>query len=113
VVGRRVGGTVVFAGGLALYDDQGGLVGGLGVSGDEACTDHVVAWKVRHTLDLDNVPAGVTKANDDNIVHDLSVDPGSGRMQSASGYGHPTCSSTTTTIAEELAASFPTGADDS
>jgi hypothetical protein len=113
VVGRRVGGTVVFAGGRALYDEQGGLVGGLGVSGDESCTDHVVAWKVRHALDLDNVPAGVTKANDDNIIHDLSVDPGTGRMQSASGYGHPTCSPTTTTIAEELAASFPTGPDDS
>jgi uncharacterized protein GlcG (DUF336 family) len=112
-VGRRLGGTVVFAGGLALYADGGELVGGLGVSGDESCTDHVVAWKVRHALDLDNVPAGVTKANDDNIIHDLSVDPGTGRMQSASGYGHPTCSPTTTTIAEELAASFPTGPDDS
>jgi uncharacterized protein GlcG (DUF336 family) len=79
VIGRRVGGTMVFGGGLALYDDGGELVGGLGVSGDESCTDHVIAWKVRYTLNLDHVPAGVTKAKDDNIVHDLSVDPATGR----------------------------------
>lgn len=109
VVGRRVGGTVVFGGGLALYDEEGELVGGLGLSGDESCTDHVIAWKVRHAIDLDNVPAGVTKSNDDNIIHDLSVDPGTGRMQSASGYGHPTCRPTTTTIAEDLSESLPTG----
>lgn len=106
-VGRRLGGTMVFGGGLALYDGSGELVGGLGVSGDESCTDHVIAWKVRNTLNLDAVPAGVTKANDDNIVHDLSVDPATGRMQSTSGYGHPTCSPKATAIAENLSASFP------
>lgn len=109
VVGRRVGGTMVFGGGLALYAEGGELVGGLGLSGDESCTDHVIAWKVRHALNLDAVPAGVTKANNDNIVHDLSVDPGTGRMQSAGGYGHPTCSPTATSIAEELGDRFPTG----
>ena len=112
VVGRRVGGTMVFGGGLAIYDEEGELVGGLGVSGDESCTDHVVAWKVRHALNFDNVPAGVTKAEDDNIVHDLSVDPASGRMQSAGGYGHPTCSATTTTIAQGLPDAFPTGPEE-
>ena len=112
VVGRRVGGTMVFGGGLALYGDGGELVGGLGVSGDESCTDHVVAWKVRHALNLDAVPAGVTKAKDDNIVHDLSVDPGTGRMQSAGGYGHPTCRPTTTTIANGLSDSLPAGPDE-
>ena len=90
-------------------DDQGEVVGGLGLSGDESCTDHGIAWRVRHAINLDNVPAGVTKANDDNIIHDLSVDPATGRMQSASGYGHPTCSPTTTTIAEDLGDRFPTG----
>lgn len=100
---------MVFGGGLALYTDQGELVGGRGVSGDESCTDHVVAWKVRrHAVNLDNVPAGVTKAKDDNIIHDLSVDPATGRMQSAGGYGHPTCSPTATTIAEHLSDSLPT-----
>ena len=112
VAGRRVGGTVVFAGGLPLYDDQGEPVGGLGVSGDESCTDHIVAWKVRHAVDLDNVPAGVTKADDDNVVHDLSLDPASGRMQSAGGYGHPTCSPGSTTIAQRLSDDFPTGPDE-
>jgi len=112
VVGQRLGGTMVFGGGLALYTGQGELVGGLGVSGDESCTDHVVAWKLRRALNLDNVPAGVTKANDDNIVHDLSVDPGTGRMQSAGGYGHPTCSPRTTTIAEQLSDGLPTGPEE-
>lgn len=112
VFGRRIGGNMVFGGGLALYDDRGELVGGLGVSGHESCTDHVVAWKVRHALNLDNVPAGVTDANDDNIVHDLSVDPATGRKKSTGGYGHPTCSPTTTTIAQELSQSLPTGPEE-
>ena len=112
VIGRRVGGTMVFGGGLALYDDSGELVGGLGVSGDESCTDHVIAWKVRYTLNLDHVPAGVIKAKDDNIVHDLSVDPATGRMQSASGYGHPTCSPSAATIAEGLSDELPTGPEE-
>jgi uncharacterized protein GlcG (DUF336 family) len=112
VVGRRLGGTTVFGGGLALYDQQGELVGGLGVSGDESCTDHIVAWKVRHVLNLDHVPAGVTKADDDNIVHDLSVDPGTGRLQSAGGYGHPTCGPSTTTIAQNLSERLPTGPEE-
>jgi len=112
VLGRRLGGTMVFGGGLALYDDGGELVGGLGLSGDESCTDHVIAWKVRHALNLDEVPAGVTKAKDDNIVHDLSVDPATGRMQSASGYGHPTCSPTAASIAEGLSDTLPSGPEE-
>jgi hypothetical protein len=31
-----------------------------------------VAWKVRHALNLDNVPAGVSPTKDDNIVHDIT-----------------------------------------
>src|SRR3954471_19270359 len=42
-VGKPIGGVIVFAGGLALYDTKGRLLGGLGVSGDTACADHVVA----------------------------------------------------------------------
>ena len=47
MVGHRVGGVNVFGGGLALYDTTGRLLGGLGVSGDTSCADHIIAWKVR------------------------------------------------------------------
>jgi uncharacterized protein GlcG (DUF336 family) len=45
-----IGGIIVFGGGLALYAPNGKLIGGLGLSGDTSCTDHVIAWKVRHQL---------------------------------------------------------------
>src|SRR5204863_7553896 len=53
MVGERIGGVNVFGGGLALYRN-GIRVGGLGVSGDTSCTDHMVAWKVRNALGLDS-----------------------------------------------------------
>src|SRR4051794_13045648 len=59
MVGKPIGGIVVFGGGLALYDGAGKIVGGLGVSGDTACADHVVAWKLRHPVGLDAVPLRV------------------------------------------------------
>ena len=34
MVGERIGGVNVFGGGLALYDEEGTLLGALGVSGD-------------------------------------------------------------------------------
>jgi Haem degrading protein HbpS-like len=49
MVGQRGGGANVFGGGLAVYRN-GVRVGGLGVSGDTSCTDHMVAWRVRHAL---------------------------------------------------------------
>jgi uncharacterized protein GlcG (DUF336 family) len=85
LVGKPVGGIVVFGGGLALYDNAGQLLGGMGVSGDTACSDHVVAWKMRHALNLDGVPAGVAPNATDNLIFDIQ----SGN--SPSGYGHPTC----------------------
>lgn len=112
LVGRRVGGTVAFGGGLALYSPQGGLIGALGVSGDESCTDHIVAWKVRHGLNLDAVPDGVSPDGSDNIVHDVTVDPASGQDKSASGYGHPTCSPAARRIAARLPDTAPTGPAD-
>src|SRR3954462_11121916 len=42
MVGKPIGGIIVFGGGLALYDRTGHIVGGLGVSGDTSCADHVV-----------------------------------------------------------------------
>ncbi|MFC6488994.1 GlcG/HbpS family heme-binding protein [Nitratireductor sp. GCM10026969] len=108
LVGQRVGGVTVFAGGLALYASEGELVGALGLSGDEACTDHVIAWKMRDALESDHVPDGVTDAHNDNIIHDLTVDPGTGRQTSPSGYGHPTCSPTAEGIVEDFEETHPT-----
>jgi uncharacterized protein GlcG (DUF336 family) len=67
LIGHRVGGVNVFGGGLALYNSKGTLLGGVGVSGDTSCADHNISWRVRHTLNLDFVPAGVSERNDDNI----------------------------------------------
>jgi uncharacterized protein GlcG (DUF336 family) len=85
MVGKPIGGVIVFGGGLPLYDAKGKLVGGLGVSGDTSCADHVVAWKVRHSLGLDHVPMGVGPGQNDNMILDFS------NGQSASGFGHPSC----------------------
>jgi hypothetical protein len=85
MMGKAVGGVIVFGGGLALYDGKGKIVGGLGISGDTACADHVVAWKTRHALKLDAVPLGVAPGPSDNMILDLS------NGASASGYGHPSC----------------------
>jgi uncharacterized protein GlcG (DUF336 family) len=109
MVGHRIGGVNVFGGGLALYDATGRIVGGLGVSGDTSCADHIIAWKVRHALNLDNVPAGVAGPGKDNIIHDVTVDPATGHTTSKSGFGHPTCSAESTTIANNLPTSHPTG----
>ncbi len=65
--GHRIGGVNVFGGGLALYNAKGVLIGGIGVSGDTSCADHNIAWRTRHQLNLDFVPAGVSANKDDNI----------------------------------------------
>jgi uncharacterized protein GlcG (DUF336 family) len=85
MVGKPIGGVIVFGGGLPLYDAKGKLIGGLGLSGDTSCADHVIAWKVRHQLGLDHVPMGVAPGQNDNMILDFS------NGQSASGFGHPSC----------------------
>jgi uncharacterized protein GlcG (DUF336 family) len=85
LVGKPIGGIIVFGGGLALYSGKGQVVGGLGVSGDTACTDHVVAWRLRHNLGLDAIAVGVGPNSTDNLI--LDIQNGS----SASGFGHPDC----------------------
>jgi uncharacterized protein GlcG (DUF336 family) len=107
--GQRMGGVNVFGGGLALYTQAGRLIGGLGVSGDTSCADHIIAWKVRHALNLDNVPAGVAGPDKDNIIHDVTVDAGTGHTVSKGGFGHPTCSADSTKIAGELPKTHPLG----
>jgi uncharacterized protein GlcG (DUF336 family) len=109
LVGKKIGGVNVFGGGLPLYNASGKLVGAIGVSGDTSCTDHIIAWKIRHALNLDNVPGGVSATGDDNMVHDIAPDA-HGHPQSASGWGHPVCDDTEDDIVAALPATHPVGA---
>lgn len=104
MVGGKIGGVNVFGGGLALYNSQHELIGGLGVSGDSSCADHNIAWRTRHTLILDFVPAGVSgdASRPDNIVYDIVTESGLPIGVSASGWGHATCSAAATAIAGKL-----------
>jgi uncharacterized protein GlcG (DUF336 family) len=98
MIGKRVGGVVVFGGGLALYNDSD-VVGGLGVSGDTSCADHNVAWRVRHALGLDHVPAGAPPNKNDGIVYDIGL-----TGSSKSGFGHPRCNGKEAEVATDLGA---------
>jgi uncharacterized protein GlcG (DUF336 family) len=104
MVGKPIGGIIVFGGGLALYR-EGKIVGGLGLSGDTSCADHVMAWKVRHELQLDSVPMGVSPDHNDNMILDWS------NNNSPSGFGHPSCKggNPSDDIIKNLSKNFPTG----
>jgi uncharacterized protein GlcG (DUF336 family) len=92
MVGYRIGGINVFGGGLALYGPDQRVVGGLGVSGDTSCADHMIGWRVRALLALDHLQGvgGVSGDKDrpDNIVYDINAGV------SAGGFGHPKCPQT-------------------
>jgi len=93
MVGQKIGGVNVFGGGLGLYNPQHKVVGGLGVSGDTSCADHMIAWRVRNLLGLDNFGTAVggvsgDPARPDNIIYDIMGG------QSAKGFGHPQCINT-------------------
>jgi len=45
-LGRVPGGVITFGGGVPLYSG-GRVIGGLGLSGDSACADHVIAFRMR------------------------------------------------------------------
>jgi uncharacterized protein GlcG (DUF336 family) len=98
MVGEKVGGVNVFGGGLALYDIDKRVVGGLGASGDTSCADHDIAWRVRHALNLDYLSGVGGVSGDalrpDNIVYDIKPNPNGGTGISAGGFGHPTCPNT-------------------
>jgi len=87
--GGLVGGVNVFGGGLCLIDAQGTVLGGLGVSGDTSCADHFIAWRLRHALWLDFIPAGPNSVDgeitDDNII--FADDPAT----NAVFFAHPVC----------------------
>jgi uncharacterized protein GlcG (DUF336 family) len=77
MIGHRIGGTITFGGGLALYTNNGTTaVGGIGLSGDTACADHSVAWRTRNNLKL--APSGLP----DKLT--FATDPGQPD-------GHPHC----------------------
>lgn len=81
-VGYIPGGIITFGGGVALYQ-AGQVIGGLGVSGDSACADHAVAFRMRHLAGLDGTP------NSDNIQYAaFGVVP--------SGLQHPHCTGDST-----------------
>jgi uncharacterized protein GlcG (DUF336 family) len=98
LVGNRVGGTITFGGGVALYNARHELVGGLGVSGDSSCADHNIAWRTRNKLELDYVPGGVSKdkAHADSIIFDIS------NGKSAGGWGHAACGPNVAKVAASL-----------
>ena len=102
LVGARVGGVNVFGGGLGLYQSGGVKLGGVGVSGDTSCTDHMIAWRVRNTLQLDHLGTVGGVSGDpqrpDNIIFDITQTGNGGMLNpegkvgySPSGFGHPTC----------------------
>ena len=115
LVGQRVGGVNVFGGGLVLLQQGGIKVGGVGVSGDTSCTDHMVAWRVRNSLHLDHFgPTGAAvggvsgdNTHPDNIIFDFTLTSDGGilnpngytststnkgmAVSSPSGFGHPMC----------------------
>lgn len=98
LIGEKIGGVNVFGGGLALYNVQKQVIGGVGVSGDTSCADHMIGWRVRANLKLDNLKGvgGVSgdAARPDNIVYDITPNPNGGTGNSAGGFGHPTCLNT-------------------
>ena len=104
MVGGKIGGVNVFGGGFAMYNAAGNLVGGLGVSGDTSCSDHIIGWKVRHAVNFDNVPAGVSATGDDNIIF-----PPAAGLQAA--FVHPDCSpvGSPVAIANNLPMDYPIG----
>jgi len=100
MVGKRIGGVNVFGGGLALYGPGKVVKGGVGVSGDTSCADHMIAWRVRKNLGLDHLlgVGGVSgdRNRPDNIIYDIDR-PGKSvahEPTSAGGFGHPTCINT-------------------
>ncbi len=56
---------------------------GLGVSGDTACADHVIVYRMRKLAGLGAVLAGEGPNNTDNILYSTGASP--------TGFEHPHC----------------------
>jgi uncharacterized protein GlcG (DUF336 family) len=90
------GGVIFFGGGVPLYNSNGKIIGGLGLSGDTSCADHEIAKRVRNLAGL-NPPGGP-------LVDDITYSSADG----ASVFTHPLCVNTWRNgkfIGEEPAAS--------
>jgi hypothetical protein len=63
----------------------GKVIGGLGVSGDSACADHTIAYRMRKQSGFDGIPpGGVGPGGTDNINYaDVGTTP--------TGFQHPHC----------------------
>ncbi|HEX2829375.1 MAG TPA: heme-binding protein [Burkholderiales bacterium] len=82
-INKVPGGVITFGGGVPLY--MGGkVIGGLGLSGDSACADHVIAYRMRRAAGLDAIPAGVGFGGTDNIDYLAPAEP-------PNGFKHPHC----------------------
>ena len=81
--GQTPGGIITFGGGVALYKG-GQVIGGLGVSGDSACGDHAIAYRMRRAAGFDGIPGGVAAGNTDNIIYAAT-----GTVPT--GFQHPHC----------------------
>ena len=82
-IGKVPGGIITFGGGVALYV-AGKVIGGLGVSGDSACADHVIAYRMRKQVALDRIPGGVGSKGTDDIDY-------LGSTPTPTGFQHPHC----------------------
>jgi len=78
--GQIAGGIITFGGGVALYAGSH-VVGGVGISGDTACTDHEIAKRVRDEAGM-NPPGG-------EFVDDIQYS-----VEGPSVFAHPLCPNT-------------------
>ncbi len=110
---KKIGGQIVFGGGFALYNEEGQIVGGVGVSGDTSCKDHNFGWRVREALGFDYVPGGVSgdPARPDNIIYDMGA-ASQGNITSPSGFGHTDCGLGESAIAPTLPATSRVAAEE-
>jgi hypothetical protein len=94
LVGSKIGGVNVFGGGLGLYKGNK-ITGGLGLSGDTSCADHMIAWRVRNKLKLDEMATvgGVSgdPTRPDNIIFD---DLNGNKNKLTEGFEQPDCLNT-------------------
>ena len=83
-IGRVPGGLITFGGGVPLYA-SGKVIGGLGLSGDTACADHAIAYRMRKlaNVGLDIIPGGVGSGGTDNIIYASGT--------AVAGFEHPHC----------------------